>query len=186
MGAFQWESDQYLIGDKKSPHKSREVVNAKCRILRPDFLPRNVQTARQNGNAATPSQRMIPANNSAFTKSGVPYRAVVSLMNFQLPEAKAQESPRSPSPFPASDKLLRKTTLNQTAQKSRRERFKRLTGFTASLFSPLFLTCADRRAFGLEGARLHRLDRSPFLPGRAEQHEPGLTVIDVHCHCAAS
>jgi len=69
---------------------------------------------------------MTPANKRAFTKSGVPNRAVVSFMNFKLPEAKAHDSPSSPAAFPASVKLLRKMTLIQTAQKNRRDRFKKM------------------------------------------------------------
>jgi hypothetical protein len=118
------ESDHVLNFAYNALCDGSEVVNAKYRILRPDFLPRKVPTAHQKSKAATPSQRITPANNSEFTKSGVPYRAVVSLMSFKLSEAKTQESPSSPSPLPASAKLLRKTTLNQAAQKSRRDRFK--------------------------------------------------------------
>src|SRR5262245_39817321 len=97
------------------------------RIRRFDFLPRYVQNANQNSTAATPSQMMIPVNNNAFIESGVLYRAVVSLMSFKFPEAKRQESPISPASFPASAKLLRKTTLNHAAQMSKRDRFKNLT-----------------------------------------------------------
>src|SRR5215469_11860472 len=102
---------------RKAPHNNREVVKARYTPLRAELLPRKLQPARQNSTAATTSQRMTPANKMAFTVAGVPYRAVVSWRSFQLPDAKAQESPSKPSPLPASARLPSNTTLNQTAQK---------------------------------------------------------------------
>src|SRR6516162_8765698 len=118
---------------RKAPHNGSEVVKAMYTAWRAELRPRKLQPARQNNSAATASQRMTPANKRTFTAAGVPYRAVVSWMSFQLPEAKAQDSSTRPRPFPASARLVRKTTLSQTAQKSRRRRFRRMTWFTASL-----------------------------------------------------
>src|SRR5262245_46480841 len=117
---------------RKDPHKNREIANAEYRIRRFEFLPRNVQDAHQNSSAASRAQTMTPPNNNAFTTSGALYLAVVSLTSLKLPDAKAQDSPTSPASFPASATLLRKTTLNHTAQKSKRARFKKRTWFTAS------------------------------------------------------
>src|SRR5579872_604775 len=73
---------------------------------------------------------MTAANRIQFTESGVPYRAVVSLMNFKLPDANAHDSSSSPRPFAASARLLRKTTLNQSAQNSTSTRLKKMTCIT--------------------------------------------------------
>src|SRR5215469_8933983 len=132
MSSFQRIGDKTSSATRKAPHNSREVVKARYSALRAELLPRKLQPARQNSTAAIPSQSMTPANRMAFTVAGVPYRAVVSWRSFQLPDAKAQDSPSKPSPLPASVKLLRKTTVNQTAQKNRRKRFRRMTWFTAS------------------------------------------------------
>jgi hypothetical protein len=35
-------------------------------------------------------------------------------------------------------------------------------------------------------AGLHRSSRSPFLPRRAKQHEPGIAAVDIHGHGPAS
>jgi hypothetical protein len=146
MGSFQRIGDKNLIGDKEAPHKSREVVKARYTPLRAELLPRKLQPAHQNSKAAIPSQRRTPANKRAFTPARVPYRAVVSWRSFQLPDAKVQDSPSKSSPFPASARLLRKTTLNQTAQKNRRKRFRRMTWFTASFL--------DQQQIVLSGSRI--------------------------------
>src|SRR5262249_14153871 len=111
----------------KALQRSSETRNARYKLLRPKSLPRKAQAARQDNHAAIASQTMTPAKSALLTTSGVPYRDVVSLTSFKLPEAKGQESPRIPSALPASARLLRNTTLNQTAQKNNKIRFRRIT-----------------------------------------------------------